>query len=76
MSEEVKIGDSQDHQDCSEVEKIAENCYQEVFDSMAVKVYGHWIRTGVEDLQQSRQKSRGRTLSETRARAKLLKSKI
>ena len=73
MSEEVKFGDSQDHQDCLEVEKIAENRFKEVLDSMAVKVYGHWIGKGTEkcDLQQNQPKTQTSS-----ARAKLSKSKI
>ena len=70
---QVKSGDSQeDHQGSLEVEKMPENCYTEVLDSMALTVYGQWIGKGTEkcDLQQSHPKSM------SRAGAKMLKSKI
>ena len=75
---EVKIQDSQDHQDRFELEKIAENCYKEVLDSVALTLYGHWIGNGMKkyDLEQSQRKGRGRTSSNTRARGELLKPEI
>ena len=65
---EVKILDSKDHQDGVELEKIAK--YNEVLDSVAFKLYGHWLANGMKknDLDQSQQKSRRRSSREIRER--------